>query len=70
MPLSSEYTIHRDDASDPPARSADNPVGGWYGRRKGFRGRFAMYLPSLLEALGLVELEHHARNNRIRPASR
>lgn len=120
-PLSSEYTIHRDDASDPPllicqvgttkltylaraiedlhemllqhgdwmplgsadeqkdakpgtveawARSADNPVGGWYGQRKGFRGRFAMYLPPLLEALGLVELEHDERNNRVRAASR
>lgn len=116
-PLSSEYTIHRDDESDPallvcqvgstrltylaraiddlhaellrrgewmllgasdekkePApdtveawgRSADNPVGGWYGQRKGYRGRFGMYLPPLLEALGLAELEHQPRNNRIR----
>lgn len=48
------------------ARSADNPVGGWYGQRKGYRGRFGMYLPPLLEALGLVELEHNARNNRVR----
>jgi hypothetical protein len=47
-------------------RSADNPVGGWYGQRKGYRGRFGMYLPPLLEALGLVELEHQARNNRVR----
>ena len=47
-------------------RSADNPVGGWYGQRKGYRGRFGMYLPPLLEALGLVELEHEARNNRVR----
>lgn len=47
-------------------RAADNPVGGWYGQRKGYRGRFGMYLPPLLEALGLVELEHNARNNRIR----
>jgi uncharacterized protein DUF6855 len=47
-------------------RAADNPVGGWYGRRKGYRGRFGMYLPPLLEALGLVELEHNARNNRVR----
>jgi len=116
-PLSSEYTMHRDDTSDPallvcqvgttrltylaraiedllaellrrgdwvllgaadelkePApdtveawgRSATNPVGGWYGQRKGYRGRFGMYLPPLLEALGLAELEHNARNNRIR----
>ena len=116
-PLSSEYTMHRDDTSDPalmvcqvgttrltylaravedlhaellrrgdwvllgaadelkePApdtveawgRSEANPVGGWYGQRKGYRGRFGMYLPPLLEALGLAELEHNARNNRIR----
>ena len=48
------------------ARSADNPVGGWYGLKKGLRGRFGMYLPPLLEALGLAELEHNARNNRMR----
>lgn len=47
-------------------RSETNPVGGWYGTRKGYRGRFGMYLPPLLEALGLVELEHNARNNRVR----
>jgi hypothetical protein len=47
-------------------RSADNPVGGWYGLRKGYRGRFGMYVPPLLEALGLVELEHNPRSNRVR----
>ncbi|MGB0102410.1 MAG: DUF6855 family protein [Nocardioides sp.] len=47
-------------------RAEDNPVGGWYGQRKGYRGRFGMYLPPLLEGLGLVELEHHPRNNRVR----
>ena len=47
-------------------RSAENPVGGWYGLRKGYRGRFGMYLPPLLEALGLAELTHDARNNRVR----
>jgi hypothetical protein len=47
-------------------RSADNPVGGWYGLRTGYRGRFGVYLPPLLEALGLAELTHDARNNRIR----
>ncbi len=47
-------------------RSDSNPVGGWYGTRKGYRGRFGMYLPPLLEELGLVELEHNARNNRVR----
>ena len=47
-------------------RSESNPVGGWYGLRKGYRGRFGMYLPPLLEELGLVELEHNPRNNRVR----
>jgi hypothetical protein len=47
-------------------RSDDNPVGGWYGLRKGYRGRFGMYLPPLLEALGLAELTHDARNNQVR----
>lgn len=116
-PLSSDYTLHRDDSLDPPllicqvgstkltylaravddlhamlvahgdwmplgsadeskpaaegtveawGRSESNPVGGWYGQRKGYRGRFGMYLPPLLEALGLAELEHEARNNRMR----
>jgi len=48
------------------ARSSDNPVGGWYGLRKGYRGRFANYIPPLMEHLGLAELEHNARNNRMR----
>jgi hypothetical protein len=47
-------------------RDPSNPVGGWYGLRKGYRGRFGMYLPPLLEALGLAELTHDAKNNRIR----
>jgi hypothetical protein len=47
-------------------RSADNPVGGWYGLKKGLRGRFGVYLPPLLEALGLAELEHNPKNNRMR----
>ena len=116
-PGSSEYTMYRDEDSDPPAlvcqvgsttlkyhlsaiddlhtwlkeqgdwvplgaadelkpaadgtveswgRSEANPVGGWYGLRKGYRGRFGMYPPPLLEALGLVELTHDARNNSVR----
>jgi hypothetical protein len=116
-PGTSDYTMYRDDAADPPqlvcqvgstklayhasavddlrgwlreqgdwvplgaadeqkaaadgtveawGRSESNPVGGWYGLRKGYRGRFGMYLPPLLEALGLAELEHNPRNNRIR----
>ena len=48
------------------ARSPNNPVGGWYGLKKGLRGRFAMYVPPLMEALGLAEVEHNAKNNRIR----
>ena len=47
-------------------RSADNPIGGWYGLKKGFRGRVGMYMPPLLEALGLAEVEHNKRNNRMR----
>jgi hypothetical protein len=117
-PGTSEYTMYRDEAADPPAlvchvgstqlkyhlgaiddlhamlkarggewldlgpadeqkqatpgtveawgRDPSNPVGGWYGLRKGYRGRFGMYLPPLLEALGLAELTHDAKNNRIR----
>jgi len=116
-PGSSAYTMHRDEAADPPAlvcqvgstqlryhlsaiddlhamlkahgdwlplggadeqksaaegtveawsRAADNPVGGWYGLKKGLRGRFGVYLPPLLEALGLAELTHEKRNNQMR----
>ena len=120
-PLSSEYSMYRDDAAEPPllvcqvgstklsylaraiedlhaellargdwvplgaadekkdaapdsvegwGRSDANPVGGWYGQRNGYRGRFGMYVPPLLEALGLVELEHNPRNNRVRALPR
>ena len=55
-----------DGSVDAWGRSESNAVGGWYGLRKGYRGRFGMYLPPLLEALGLVELEHNPRNNRMR----
>ena len=48
------------------ARSPENPVGGWYGLKKGLRGRFANYVPPVLEALGLAEVEHSPRNNRMR----
>lgn len=48
------------------ARSANNPVSGWYGLKKNFRGRFAMYMPPLMEELGLAEVEHEKRNNRMR----
>ena len=111
-PGSSQYTMYRDEHSDPPAlvcqvgsttlkyqlhaiddfsqgdwvslgaadekkpaahgtveawgRSTDNPVGGWYGLRSGYRGRFGMYMPPLLEELGLAEVFHEARNNQMR----
>lgn len=47
-------------------RSDDNPVGGWYGLKKGLRGRFGSYLPPVMEVLGLAEVEHLPRNNRMR----
>jgi hypothetical protein len=62
-----------DEQKDAPAdtveawgRSTSNPVGGWYGIKKGLRGRFGMYLPPVLEALGTAEVEHNPRNNRMR----
>jgi hypothetical protein len=48
------------------ARSSANPIGGWYGLKKGLRGRFAVYIPPLMEDLGLSELEHNQKNNRMR----
>ncbi len=47
-------------------RATNNPVKGWYGLKKGYRGRFGMYLPPVLEALGLAEVEHNPKNNRMR----
>ena len=47
-------------------RDPKNPVKGWYGLKKGLRGRFGVYVPPLMEALGIAELEHHAKNNRMR----
>jgi len=47
-------------------RSADNPVGGWYGLKKGLRGRFGMYVPPVLKAMGLAEVEDKPKNNRMR----
>ncbi len=116
-PGTSDYTMYRDDAADPPqivcmvgstrltyqaraiedlhqwlkeqgdwvplgsadevkpaadgtveawGRSESNPVGGWYGLRKGYRGRFGMYMPPLMEALGLAKVTHDPKNNRMR----
>ena len=56
----------KEDTVEAWGRSETNPVGGWYGLKKGMRGRFGMYLPPLLEELGLAELEHNPRNNRMR----
>lgn len=56
----------KEDTVEAWGRSESNPVGGWYGLKKGLRGRFGMYLPPLMEALGLAEVEHNARNNRMR----
>lgn len=47
-------------------RSPNNPVKGWYGRKKGLRGRFGMYVPPLMEELGLAEVEHNPKGNRMR----
>ena len=68
MPLGSadENKPVKDGTIEAWARSEGNPVGGWYGLRKGYRGRFGMYLPPLLEELGLAELTHEKRNNQVR----
>jgi uncharacterized protein DUF6855 len=68
MPLGSadEQKPAAEDTVEAWARSPENPVGGWYGLKKGLRGRFANYVPPVLEALGLAEVEHNARNNRMR----
>lgn len=47
-------------------RAKTNPIKGWYGQKKGLRGRFGVYVPPVLEALGLAEVEHHPKNNRMR----
>lgn len=61
-----EQKLAKADTVEAWGRSVENPVGGWYGLKKGLRGRFGMYLPPLLEALGLAEVEHNPRNNRMR----
>ena len=68
MPLGSadEQKPAADGTVEAWGRSPENPVGGWYGLKKGLRGRFGMYMPPLLEALGLAEVEHAAKNNRMR----
>ena len=68
MPLggADEQKAAADGSVEAWARSEGNPVGGWYGLKKGLRGRFGVYVPPLMEALGLAELEHNPRNNRMR----
>lgn len=68
MPLGNadEQKPAKDGTVEAWARAQDNPVGGWYGLKKGLRGRFGNYMPPLLEALGLAEVEHNATNNRMR----
>ena len=56
----------KDDTVEAWARDPNNPVGGWYGLKKGLRGRFGNYVPPVLEAMGLAEVEHNPRNNRMR----
>ncbi len=55
-----------EDTVEASGRSASDPIGGWYGTRGGYRGRLGMYLPPLGESLGLAEVTHDARNNRMR----
>ena len=68
MPLGSadEQKPAADGTVEAWGRSSANPVKGWYGLKKGLRGRFGMYVPPVLEALGLAEVEHNAKNNRMR----
>jgi hypothetical protein len=61
-----EQKAARDGTVEAWGRSPANPVGGWYGLKKGLRGRFGNYVPPVLEALGLAEVEHSPRNNRMR----
>ena len=51
-------------------RAKSNPVGGWYGLKKGLRGRFGMYVPPVMEVLGIAEVEHNPRNNRMKALKR
>jgi len=47
-------------------RTAKNPVGGWYGLKKGLRGRFGNYVPPVMEVLKLAEVEHNPKGNRMK----
>jgi hypothetical protein len=68
MPLGSadEQKPATDGTVEAWARSPKNPVKGFYGLKKGLRGRFANYVPPVMELLGRAEVEHAAKNNRMR----
>ena len=68
MPLGSadEQKDAADGTVEAWGRSSSNPVSGWYGFKKGLRGRFGNYIPPVLEAIGLADVEHNPRNNRMR----
>lgn len=68
MPLGSadEQKPAADGTVEAWGRSSKNPVKGWYGLKKGLRGRFGMYVPPVLEVLGLADVEHQPRNHRMR----
>lgn len=68
MPLGSadEQKPAADGTVEAWGRSSKNPVGGWYGLKKGLRGRFGNYVPPVMEAMGLAEVEHNPKNNRMR----
>jgi len=68
MPLGSadEQKPATDGTVEAWARSPTNPVKGWYGLKKGLRGRFGNYVPPVMEVLGLAEVEHNPKNNRMR----
>jgi hypothetical protein len=61
-----EQKTAKEDTVEAWGRASDNPIGGWYGLKRGLRGRFGMYLPPLLDALGKAEVEHNPRTNRMR----
>ena len=68
MPLGSadEQKDATDGTVEAWGRSPKNPVGGWYGLKKGLRGRFAMYVPPVLKLLGMAEVEDKPKGNRMR----
>jgi hypothetical protein len=61
-----EQKVAKEGSVEAWGRSPSNPVRGWYGLKKGLRGRFGVYVPPLMEELGLCELEHQPKNNRMR----